>query len=215
MNPKYCECWTGQALIAEAIGHDEAMDLFRHTTELGNNVNGRPAKPTWTAYGSHFSYYYTNYYYHHYCVLFLICYRQRESQLGYGHWVLTMLLDVSRNDTKHYRYSIEKMNAVTVSCDALGRLIGERLERLAFTLTVTFSQYDYPQFLELWPSANSLNAFGLLLERQGLLVMAAAALRHALTLAAEAGSEDIDLYRSNMCRVLWLADSSYSPVING
>ena len=37
--PKYNECWTGQAIVAEMIGHAEAMDLFRHTTELGRNVS--------------------------------------------------------------------------------------------------------------------------------------------------------------------------------
>lgn len=38
-DPKYNECWTGQAMVAEMMGHSEAMDLFRHTTELGNNVS--------------------------------------------------------------------------------------------------------------------------------------------------------------------------------
>ena len=37
-DPKYNECWTGQAIVAEMIEPSEAMDLFRHTTELGNNV---------------------------------------------------------------------------------------------------------------------------------------------------------------------------------
>lgn len=31
-------CWIGQAVIAELVGHEDAMDLFRHTTELGNHV---------------------------------------------------------------------------------------------------------------------------------------------------------------------------------
>ncbi|BFY97470.1 hypothetical protein BsWGS_00510 [Bradybaena similaris] len=35
VDPTYMACWIGQALIAEKIGHEEAMDLFRHTTELG------------------------------------------------------------------------------------------------------------------------------------------------------------------------------------
>ncbi|KAK3788293.1 hypothetical protein RRG08_027026 [Elysia crispata] len=35
IDPTYMACWIGQALIAEIVGHEEAMDLFRHTTELG------------------------------------------------------------------------------------------------------------------------------------------------------------------------------------
>ncbi|CAG5130134.1 unnamed protein product, partial [Candidula unifasciata] len=35
VDPTYMACWIGQALIAETVGHEEAMDLFRHTTELG------------------------------------------------------------------------------------------------------------------------------------------------------------------------------------
>ena len=36
--PEYMASWIGQALIAEVVGHEEAMDLFRHTTELGIHV---------------------------------------------------------------------------------------------------------------------------------------------------------------------------------
>ncbi|CAI9726438.1 repeat 37 [Octopus vulgaris] len=38
LDPNYVTCWIGQAFIADTVGHDEAMDLFRHTTELGNHV---------------------------------------------------------------------------------------------------------------------------------------------------------------------------------
>ncbi|XP_046996555.1 tetratricopeptide repeat protein 37 [Schistocerca americana] len=34
-DPEYVECWIGQALIAETVDVQEAMDLFRHTTVLG------------------------------------------------------------------------------------------------------------------------------------------------------------------------------------
>ncbi|XP_069681678.1 tetratricopeptide repeat protein 37 [Periplaneta americana] len=34
-DPAYVESWIGQALIAESMNHEDAMDLFRHTTQLG------------------------------------------------------------------------------------------------------------------------------------------------------------------------------------
>ena len=37
-DPEYVGCWVGQALVAETVGHEEAMDLFRHTTALGIHV---------------------------------------------------------------------------------------------------------------------------------------------------------------------------------
>ena len=39
LDPGYVAAWIGQALIAETVGHDDAMDLFRHTTELGFHVS--------------------------------------------------------------------------------------------------------------------------------------------------------------------------------
>ena len=38
LDPAYVASWIGQALIAETVGHSDAMDLFRHTTELGFHV---------------------------------------------------------------------------------------------------------------------------------------------------------------------------------
>ncbi|KAL4223110.1 Tetratricopeptide repeat protein 37 [Mactra antiquata] len=38
LEPSYVQCWIGQAIIAEVIGHEDAMDLYRHTTELGNHI---------------------------------------------------------------------------------------------------------------------------------------------------------------------------------
>lgn len=38
-DPKYVECWVGQAMVAQIIGDNEAMDLFRHATDLGHNVS--------------------------------------------------------------------------------------------------------------------------------------------------------------------------------
>nr|XP_006811551.1 PREDICTED: tetratricopeptide repeat protein 37-like [Saccoglossus kowalevskii] len=40
LEPSYVACWIGQALIAESIGSQEAMDLFRHATELGTHLEG-------------------------------------------------------------------------------------------------------------------------------------------------------------------------------
>ena len=37
--PDCVEAWIGQAIIAESIGDSEAMDLFRHSTELGYHVS--------------------------------------------------------------------------------------------------------------------------------------------------------------------------------
>lgn len=38
LDPSFVTCWVGQALVAEAVGHYEAFDLFRHTTMLGIQV---------------------------------------------------------------------------------------------------------------------------------------------------------------------------------
>lgn len=38
LEPSYVSSWVGQAIIAELVGHEDAMDLFRHTTELSNHV---------------------------------------------------------------------------------------------------------------------------------------------------------------------------------
>ena len=38
LDPSYVASWIGQAIIAETVGHEEAMDLFRHTTELSNHI---------------------------------------------------------------------------------------------------------------------------------------------------------------------------------
>lgn len=47
IDPTYMACWIGQALIAELIGHEEAMDLFRHTTELGFHVESASSYGQW------------------------------------------------------------------------------------------------------------------------------------------------------------------------
>lgn len=41
VDPDYGNCWIGQAAIAEEVQPKEALDLFRHAVELGNNVSTR------------------------------------------------------------------------------------------------------------------------------------------------------------------------------
>nr|XP_058948066.1 tetratricopeptide repeat protein 37-like [Pocillopora verrucosa] len=47
LDPSYTAAWIGQATIAEIIGNEEAMDLFRHTTELGSHVEGSIGYSHW------------------------------------------------------------------------------------------------------------------------------------------------------------------------
>ncbi|XP_069747865.1 superkiller complex protein 3 [Narcine bancroftii] len=47
LEPSYVMCWIGQALVAEAVGSYETMDLFRHTTELGVNTEGAKGYVHW------------------------------------------------------------------------------------------------------------------------------------------------------------------------
>ncbi|KAK1174217.1 tetratricopeptide repeat protein 37-like isoform X1 [Acipenser oxyrinchus oxyrinchus] len=47
LEPSYVNCWIGQALIAEAVGSYETMDLFRHTTELSIHTEGVKGYAHW------------------------------------------------------------------------------------------------------------------------------------------------------------------------
>ncbi|XP_061842584.1 tetratricopeptide repeat protein 37 [Nerophis lumbriciformis] len=47
LEPLYVNCWIGQALIAEKVGSFEAMDLFRHTTELRTHTEGVKGYAYW------------------------------------------------------------------------------------------------------------------------------------------------------------------------
>uniref|UniRef100_A0A8C0QRM7 SKI3 subunit of superkiller complex n=1 Tax=Chelonoidis abingdonii TaxID=106734 RepID=A0A8C0QRM7_CHEAB len=47
LEPSYLMCWIGQALIAEAVGSYETMDLFRHTTELSMHTEGAKGYAHW------------------------------------------------------------------------------------------------------------------------------------------------------------------------
>ncbi|XP_066249141.1 superkiller complex protein 3 isoform X2 [Euwallacea similis] len=39
-DPNYMNCWIGQAIIAETMSHSDAMDLFRHSAQLGQHQQG-------------------------------------------------------------------------------------------------------------------------------------------------------------------------------
>uniref|UniRef100_A0ABM5FT79 Superkiller complex protein 3 n=1 Tax=Pogona vitticeps TaxID=103695 RepID=A0ABM5FT79_9SAUR len=47
LEPSHLTCWIGQALIAEAVGSYETMDLFRHTTELSMHTEGAKGYAHW------------------------------------------------------------------------------------------------------------------------------------------------------------------------
>ncbi|XP_004586254.2 superkiller complex protein 3 isoform X1 [Ochotona princeps] len=47
LDPSYLICWIGQALIAEAVGSYDTMDLFRHTTELSMHTEGAIGYAYW------------------------------------------------------------------------------------------------------------------------------------------------------------------------
>lgn len=47
LEPSYLMCWIGQALVAEAIGSYDTMDLFRHTTELSTHTEGAKGYAHW------------------------------------------------------------------------------------------------------------------------------------------------------------------------
>ncbi|KAB0804312.1 hypothetical protein PPYR_01282 [Photinus pyralis] len=46
-DPNYVNSWIGQALIAESMVMDDAMDLFRHSTQLGFHVEGAIGYANW------------------------------------------------------------------------------------------------------------------------------------------------------------------------
>ncbi|KAG5897490.1 hypothetical protein JTB14_031114 [Gonioctena quinquepunctata] len=46
-DPNYVSSWIGQALVAETMGSDEAMDLFRHSVQLGQNQQGGLGYARW------------------------------------------------------------------------------------------------------------------------------------------------------------------------
>jgi hypothetical protein len=49
---------------------------------------------------------------------------QPESCIGYGHWVISTLMDVARQDTEIFQYAIKEMAAIPAAADALTRYTG-------------------------------------------------------------------------------------------
>ena len=49
-DPTYVPAWIGQAMIAESIGHNETMDLFRHATELAYHPQGAIGYGYWVCH---------------------------------------------------------------------------------------------------------------------------------------------------------------------
>ncbi|ESP01284.1 hypothetical protein LOTGIDRAFT_230642 [Lottia gigantea] len=47
LDPNYVACWIGQAMIAETVGHEDTMDLYRHTTELSYHPEGSIGYAHW------------------------------------------------------------------------------------------------------------------------------------------------------------------------
>ncbi|XP_005505066.2 superkiller complex protein 3 isoform X1 [Columba livia] len=47
LDPSYLLCWIGQAFVAEKVGSYDAMDLFRHTTELSMHTEGAKGYAHW------------------------------------------------------------------------------------------------------------------------------------------------------------------------
>ncbi|CAB4027695.1 tetratricopeptide repeat 37-like, partial [Paramuricea clavata] len=49
-DPSYTQAWIGQATIAEMFAHSEAMDLYRHSNELGTHVEGYLGYAHWVCH---------------------------------------------------------------------------------------------------------------------------------------------------------------------
>ncbi|XP_050293501.1 tetratricopeptide repeat protein 37 isoform X2 [Anthonomus grandis grandis] len=49
-DPNYVNSWIGQALIAELMDHSDAMDLFRHSTQLGQHQQGSIGYAHWVCH---------------------------------------------------------------------------------------------------------------------------------------------------------------------
>ncbi|PVD20045.1 hypothetical protein C0Q70_20539 [Pomacea canaliculata] len=133
-NPEYITSWIGQGLIGEIVAHEDAMDLFRHTTDIGVHM---------------------------------------ESCIGYGHWVITTLLDVTNQHTPAFQYCIKQMAAIPVAVTALTR---------------------FTRLNESDPWAH--NMLALLLEHQGLLVSAEDSLHKAVELLKESGIAEVKCHQS-------------------
>ena len=59
-----------------------------------------------------------------------------ESCVGYGHWVIATLLDVTRQDTDAFQYAIKQMAAIPAAADALTRYTSRYLSLVVFVMVV-------------------------------------------------------------------------------
>lgn len=122
-DPSSINAWVGQAILAEVLGQgDEAMDLFRHCTQLGFN---------------------------------------KESAVGYTHWVCSILENSDYLKDHKYRYAIENMHAVAVALDSMNWVcshedVNSSVESLCFLGYLNFRQ-------GLWK--NAIRAFKLAAEK--------------------------------------------------
>lgn len=122
-DPSSINAWIGQAILAETLAQgDEAMDLFRHCTQLGFN---------------------------------------KESAIGYTHWVCSILENPENLKDQKYRYAIENMHAVPVALDSMNWVcshddVNSSVESLCFLGYLNFRQ-------GLWKSA--IRAFKLAAEK--------------------------------------------------
>ena len=92
--PSYSNCWVGQALLAEITGAEEdAMDLFRHTTILGNEPESAAGYANWV------------------CKTILRMFKEESKRS------IDNNMDAEKNN--HSRYCIEKMYGITVATDCL------------------------------------------------------------------------------------------------
>ena len=104
-DPSYINCWVGQALLAELTGFDEeAMDLFRHTTILGNEPESEIGYAQWI------------------CNTLITMFEESKS----------CHVDTSSSDSEnkltlkkfnHGQYCIENMFGVTVATDCLSQYV--------------------------------------------------------------------------------------------
>lgn len=108
-------------MIAETVGDDDAMDLFRHTTELSPHVCIFKSTEYLPLSSSNFyELYKITSSTKSWCLPL-----QVEGSMGYAHWVCTLLKDKAKHSTEMYRYAIHQMAAIPAASDALARYLGK------------------------------------------------------------------------------------------
>lgn len=105
-DPNYVNNWIGQALIAETMGVEEAMDLFRHRYIIKNYIFINRLLQINIIRLAIFDF----------AIFSVQLGHHQQGAIGYGHWVCQTLLEAPK---KTISYSIEGMHAIPVACDAL------------------------------------------------------------------------------------------------